>query len=186
MADIKILSPDCDDDCDDDRDDDEKDERGERGKRGKRGHRGHRGHRGPEGPPGSASGGLLKFSGVAAVSGGLVPVTSFLADTGVGAGIGVLLTPPRYPVAVSHSLRNLATNVQLTAPIPPGGSIVIELLKNGVGTGIFTTYSAGSTGGIKTATGVVSYAIGDTFDLQVTTTNLAEMTVNVSATVGVE
>jgi hypothetical protein len=183
MADITILNPDRDDDCDDDDD--------KRGKRGKRGHRGHRGPTGPTGPagPGSATGsGLLKFSGTADANSEST-IVSYLADSGVGVGTVPFITvAPAYPVAIARSLVNFATNVLGTVIIPPSGSIVIELLKNGVPVpGFSISYGPlGPTSGIKTvAAGPVAFAIGDTFDVRVTTTDIAAG-IDVSATVGVE
>ena len=160
---------------------------GERGKRGKRGKRGHRGEQGPAGPAGS--GGLLKFSGTAAAATeGILPVVSYLEDFGIGLGLGagIITTEPSYPVAIARELQNLATNL-LTFVVPPGGSILIELLKNGVAVpGFAISYGAGETG-IKTLTaGPVAYAIGDTFDLRVTTAALFAIGVDVSATVGID
>ena len=184
MADIEILSPDCDDGDDDCK----------RGKRGKRGHRGHRGHRGPEGPPGpagTASGGLLKFSGTVApaVEGGLV--VSFLEDYGAGVASFQGVTPvslaPSYPIAVARNLRNMATNLLLGFVVPDGGQIVIELLQNGVSVpGFVITYTGGETGIKSVLAGPAAFAIGDTFDLRVSVTGGVVDTVDLSATVGVE
>jgi len=167
MADIKIIDRGCDDDDD--------------CKRGKRGHRG---------PPGSASGGLLKFSG-AVNSDPAQTVVNYLADTNVNS---VLLSPfpASYPVAVTHSLRNLATN--LLFQVPQGeGPIVIQLLKNGIPVLGFTiTYGPGESGVKAVLAGPEVFVGGpptpDVFDLQVTTTNITSVgsAVNLSATVGVE
>jgi len=188
MSDIKITLPGCDDrDDDDDCDGD-----GGRGKRGKRGHRGHTGpagETGPAGPVGPAgSGGLLKFSGFAAGAlSGLVPVASFLADSGAGIGVGsILLLAQGYPEAIARSLRNLAVNI-FGFTVPPLGSIVVELLQNGVPVpGFSVTYNTGDSGIKTVVAGPAPYAIGDTFDLRVTTTGILAAGVNVSATVGVE
>jgi hypothetical protein len=169
MADIEILNSDCDEDDDD-----------KRGKRGKRGHRGHRGHRGLD------SGGLLKFSGVVApaVEGALV---TYLTDFGVGLGSGSMITTaPSYPVAVPHNLRNLSTNL-LGAVVPVGGSILVELLKNGIPVPGFTiTYGPGENGVKSVVAGPVAFAIGDRFDIRVTASALVLIAENLSATVGVE
>jgi hypothetical protein len=183
MADIELLTPgcggcghrDCDDCC-------------KRGKRGKKGHRGHRGHRGHDGPPGPPGFGLLKFSGEAAVdSEGGGPLASYLTDAGVGFGTGSVLTAPSYPVAIARSLRNLATNV-LGFIVPQLGSILVELLQNGVPVpGFAILYGPGETGVKTVLAGPTVFAIGSTFDLRVTTTHLGEVDViDVTATVGVE
>lgn len=180
MPEIQILNPGCEDD--DDRDDER--ERGERGKRGKRGHRGHRGPPGPPGPPGSSSGGLLKFSGLGAgqVSGTFV---SYLVDSDGASVGGPSTTAPGYPVAIERSLVNLAVN--LLSGFSVSGSVTIDLIKN-LATApviIATITYVGGVIGIKTvAAGPVALAIGDTFDLRVTTVN-AGGNLNMSATVGV-
>ena len=186
MADISILLPDCDGDGDCD---------GNDGKRGKRGHRGHRGRRGPEGPEGpagpaaTASGGLLKFSGEVEAS--VDPddtIISFLEDWGSGASAGLFISlAPSYPVAVAHNLRNMATNLLQGFIVPLGGSIVVELLQNGVPVpGFVITYADGESGVKTVVAGPVAFAIGDTFDLRVTTVGLAAVSVDMSATIGVE
>jgi hypothetical protein len=111
-------------------------------------------------------------------------VVSYLADTGVGVGlVPVIATPPDYPVAIARSLVNFATNVLETVSID--GVLTITLLKNGVAVpGFVTTYTGGQTG-IKTAlAGPVAYAIGDTFDVEVSSNTIA-IPLDVSATVGV-
>jgi hypothetical protein len=177
MADITILSPDCDDDDDGD------DERGKRGKRGKRG------HTGPPGPAGSASGGLLKFSGVIAPA-GEGPVASYLEDWGVGVGIGGIIdTAPSYPVAVAHSLVNMATNLLGGVVVPGGGTITFDLVKNLATVPVVIAtivYGAGDSGIKSVLFGPTPFAIGDTFDLRVTTTGTVEVAIDASATVGVE
>lgn len=171
MADMTRLGPGCDDDC------------------GERGERGRRGRRGPTGPAGPAAGGLLKFSAVATPSGeGGLPTTSYLADTGFGFSAGPFFVAPNYPVAVAHSLVNMATNLLQGFVIPTGGSMVFELLRNGVPVPGFTiTYGPGESGVKSVLAGPQAYAVGDTFDIQVTTSGAAiSAGVDVSATVGVE
>lgn len=174
---------------------------GERGKRGKRGHRGHRGHQGatgptgpsstgftgPTGPAASSPGGLLKFSGVVApaVEGSVV---SFLADWGVGLGIGsVISTAPAYPLAVQHDVRNLAVRVLGAIVGLPGGTIVFELLRNGVPVpGFSITFTVGGPVGNQVViVGPVTFFIGDRLDLQATATGITAA-VDVSATIGIE
>jgi hypothetical protein len=165
MAEISLLGVDCEDT-----------ERGERGKRGKRGHRG---------PPANA---LLKFAGLVASAGeGGSPASSFLADTGISFAIQSVFTAPNYPVAHAFDARNLATNILQGSVVPVGGSIVFELLRNGVLVpGFSITYGPGE-GGIKTVeAGPAAYAIGDTFDLRATSSGLVVDDVNVSATIGTE
>jgi len=185
MSDMNKRGPDCDDDC----------ESGERGKRGKRGHRGHDGHdgaTGPTGPTGSTTEptGMLKFSGSVAVFGQLPgPGVSYLADHGVGLGVAaVLLFPPSYPVSVAGSLRDLAVNI-FGFVVPQNGTILVELLQNGVPVpGFAITYAQNETG-IKTlVAGPTPYAVGSTFDLRVTVNVEASFapTLNMSATVGLE
>ncbi len=168
MADITILNPDCDDDD---------------GKRGRRGKRGHRGKRGP------TSGGLLKFSGVAAPAGeGGSPLASFLEDSSVGVSIGAIIAPsPAYPVAVAHDFRNMATNLFFGLVVPTGGLIVIELLRNGAAVpGFIITYGSGESGVKSVLAGPAAFAIRDTFDIRVTTSGTIAAPVDISATIGVE
>lgn len=167
MADAQILLP-----CDDDD--------GERGKRGKRGKRGHRGPAGPAGAAG-ASAGLLKFSGSAtSTSTGI----TFLADSGIP--LAPSTTALGYPIATAMSLENLSTNLSAGGPVPPGATLVFELLQNGVPVpGFSITYVAGENGIKSVAVGPVAFAIGDTFDLRVTVTpDLFELNPFVSATIG--
>jgi hypothetical protein len=177
MSDINKRLNGCDDDCED-------------GKRGKRGKRGHRGPEGPPGPPATASGGLLKFSGNVAGALDVVSADSFLADTGIGFGGSIITVAPSYPVAVEHNLRNMATNLLAGFVVPDGGLIVIDLLKNGVAVpGFQITYGPGEGGldGRKSVlAGPVTFAIGDTFDVRVTTSGSVAVTLEMSATIGVE
>ena len=176
MADITKISPDC-----------GEDDRGERGKRGKRGHRGHRGHDGPPGPPGSSSGGLLKFSGAVTVDSEGALFVSFLADTGFGPAGPTPINALNYPVAVVHSLRNLATNILINTIAPPTGTISIRLLQDGAPVpGFLINYGVGESGIKVVLAGPVEYPIGSTFDLEVTTSGFAATGIVVTATVGVE
>jgi hypothetical protein len=179
MADITPRGVDC----------NECGERGERGERGKRGHDGPTGATGPTGPAGSgvASGALLKFSGVVAPSDGATPVVSYLADFGVGLGLGsVISLPVSYPVAVAHDLVNMATNLVDGIALPPGTTLVFDLLQNNVPVpGFSITYVFGELGVKAITAGPVAFAIGDTFDLQVTATGVFEAPIDVSVTVGV-
>jgi len=164
MADIRIKSPDCndDDDC-------------KRGKRGKRGR---------QGPPGPSSGGLLKFSGLLRFGQG--EIISFLADANANNSFFV-----NYPVAVTHSLRNLATNLLYTI-LPNEGTIVIDLLKNGIPVpGFSITYGPGETGIKQVLAGPEIFVEGPptTFDLRITATDIFNEDadpINLSATIGVE
>ncbi len=129
---------------------------------------------------------MLKFSGGVTVDSGGVSVDSFLADGGFGASPVVI--PLSYPVAVAHSLRNMATNVFISAIAPPTGTILIRLLRNGAPVpGFSTAYGVGE-GGVKSVlAGPEAYAIGDTFDLEVTTSGFTVgVGIDVTATVGVE
>ena len=135
---------------------------------------------GPIGPTGVAgSGGLLKFSGTAGVGAG--SVTSYLGDAGAGTAASA---PLRYPLAVGRSLVNLVTNVQLSAPIPVGGSVRITLLQNG-GAIFQTVYNAGQSG-IMSVVGTQPYGFEDLLDLEVVTNLLGGIDVQVSAVVGVQ
>jgi hypothetical protein len=181
VADIQITEPGCEDDGD---------ECGERGKRGKRGHRGHHGPTGPTGPTGStglSSGGLLKFSGVVAPSGEGV-LDSFLADFGVGLGVGsVISLAPAYPIAVQHNVRNLAVRVLDTIVGNPGGTIVFDLLQNGNPVpGFEVTFTVGGPIGNKIAiAGPTTFLVGDRLDLRARATGITAP-VDVSATIGIE
>jgi hypothetical protein len=129
-------------------------------------------------------GGLFKFSGTAAPSPDPdVSEVSYLADWGAGIGDGAILTtPPSYPVADPISIRSLATNVMGT--VPEGGSVLIELLKNGVAVPAFSIGYSGTSGILSLSFGVpVPFAIEDTFDLRVTTQGVAGP-ISVTATLG--
>lgn len=159
--------------------------RGERGERGHRGERGERGKRGHTGAAGVGVGGLLKFSGTATPSFETTAV-SYLADVGVGAGIGLISTAPSYPVAIAHSLVNFATNMLADFTVPASASVVFALLQNGAAVPGFAITYGPDEFGIKTlVAGPVAYAIGDTFDVRVTVNGLISDPIDVSATVGI-
>ena len=194
--------PDCDDDCEG-----ERGERGERGKRGPRGHDGHDGTMGPTGPAGtgtgstgstgpsgptgptgptsppSGSGGLLKFSGSAAFTVGAI-IQSFLADVGTG----IVLFQPSYPVAIARSLRNMSVRLEINSIVPsPNSSVTVELLRGFVP--VFSiTFVAGDPAIKSVVAGPEPYAIGETFDVRITTSGFVTGTsnINVSATVGID
>lgn len=140
---------------------------------------------GATGPIGAAvGGGLLKFSGSIAVS-EVISVVSYLADVGIGT-VGPSATPVAYPVAVAHSLRSLSVNM-FGFVVTPGGSIVFEVLLNGVPVPAFSVaYGPGPAGILSVTTLPIPYAIGDTFDLRVTATDVNGGSPNASATIGVE
>jgi hypothetical protein len=183
MSDMNKRGPDCDDCCNE--------ERGERGKRGKRGNRGHDGRDGNDGPtgptgpnatPGSVPS-VLKFSGVASP---LAPDgISYLTDFGVGLS-SPTPTPPSYPAPVDFTVIGMAVNL-LTA-VPQGGTIIVDLLKNGAPTGFVLSYTAGP-GGKAFSTGdfgpvdFLGQPTLDTFDIQVTVTGItAQLPFDLSVT----
>jgi len=128
---------------------------------------------------------LLKFSGNVQFDPNL-ELISYLADTGINA-VGPSALPTSYPVAVAHSLRSLAVNI--FGFVVPGGFLLFELLKNGVPVPAFSVgYGPGGTGILALSSPPVPFAIGDTFDLRVTATNIssADGFVSASATIGVE
>lgn len=157
---------------------------GPTGPGGSTGSTGATGPQAPTGPTGPQAtvGGLFKFSGVTAPALEGV-VTSFLTDWGPGIGVGAIIsTAPNYPVADPISMRSLSTN--LLGVVPPGGSVTIELLQNGVPVPAFSTgYGPGGSGVLSLSHVPVPFAIGDTFNLRVTTENIA-VPIDVSATLG--
>lgn len=163
--------------------------RGPEGPTGPTGPAGSATSTGATGPTGSAgSGGLLKFSGICGTDSESA-VTSYLADAGFDDSDPDLTTSkaPSYPVAVAHSLVNLATNISLSPVIPGGGSVTIKLLKNGSPVAGFSiTYGPGQSGVMSAVAGPAAYAIGDTFDVEVISTDITAPLVDVSATVGID
>jgi hypothetical protein len=177
----------------------------DRGKRGKRGHRGPEGPTGPTGPAGSGSagstgatgptgpgggggggsGGLLKFSGIVAQPEG-PSQDSFLADWGANLLALPITAPMSYPVAIQRTVQNMSVNV-LDASIigDPGGTIVFNLLQNGVPVpGFSITYLVGGPTGVQTVVaGPVTFLPGDTLDLRATAASVNQ-TLDVSATIG--
>jgi hypothetical protein len=88
-----------------------------------------------------------------------------------------------YPIATRCEFHSLAVNL-LRFVVPPGGSIVAVVLKNGAPVDeLSVTYSPGQTG-VLLARGRKKFSAGDTFDLQVTTSGLGSAT-EISATIGV-
>jgi hypothetical protein len=172
MADINRRVDGCDD---------------EQGRRGHRGHRGHRGATGPTGPAGSGSAiNELKFSGLAAVAGEVLTLTSFLADTGNFPGAAPVTVALNYPVPFAFEVGSFASNVKTALTVPLGGSILFQLRKNGVVVATIT-YGPGDTNGIKTTTfSPVLYAVGDTLDVAIVTTPGIVLTgaIDVSAMIG--
>ncbi len=194
MADNKVLGPPgCNGGGDDDGGDDG-DDGDDGGKRGKRGHRGHSGPTGPTGPTGSSGTAvnLLKFSGLATVDAEAIIETTYLADTGVFFGSLPLTFPLNYPVPSPFEVGSFATNVLTDLSIPPGGSILFEIVKNDATLPVVVatiTYDSTGTGagGIKTTTfAPVTFEVGDTIDVRVITTPglVVGGTINVSAMVG--
>lgn len=71
--------------------------------------------------------------------------------------------------------------------VVPGGFILFELLQNGVAVPAFSVgYGPGPAGILTVTSPPVPFAIGDTFDLRVTATNVGGGPANASATIGVE
>jgi hypothetical protein len=115
----------------------------------------------------------------------VIAVVSYLADTGIGI-VGPSATPVAYPVAIARSLRSLAVNM-FGFVVNPGGSIVFEVLQNGVPVPALSVAYGPGPAGILTVTSLpIPYAIGDTFDLRVTATDITGGSPNASATIGVE
>jgi hypothetical protein len=109
--------------------------------------------------------GLLFFSGVTAGSTGET-TTSFLANNFTDGN--PLSTPPSFPVATAHALKNLA--VRLDSDVADGQSIVVQGLKNGTSVpGFLVTFTGPLTGATvaSTTTAKLALAKNDTFDLRV-------------------
>jgi len=131
--------------------------------------------------------GLLKFTGLVATAFEAgTPITSHLADPGLGLSADPNNTG--YPFAVKRRARNLAVNIP-NYTVFPGGSIVIELRRNGIVIPDFTiTYTGGETG-VKVIHAEKKFHEGDLLDLQVTTAGLTDIGgagVNVAATIGLK
>jgi hypothetical protein len=181
----------------------ERGERGERGKRGKRGHDGHDGAAGPTGPTGPTGstgltgptgpqaatfGALLKFSGRAAGvdSESGTDGISFLPDSGFGFSVSPIFTPEDYPVAVAHNVRNMAVNL-VGFVVPQGGQVIVDLLLDGAVVPGFTIPFIFGDPSLKTIlAGPALFAIGQVFNVRVTTKGTVTETVNTSVTIGVE
>lgn len=132
-------------------------------------------------------GSLLKFSGVVAPAVEGV-VTSFLADFGVGLGVaGILSTAPSYPLAIAHSVRNLAVRVIDGIIGLPGGSVTFELLRNGNPVpGFLAVYTVGGPIGNQIIlAGPEAFSVGDRIDIRATAIGVT-VPVDVSATIGIE
>ena len=86
---------------------------------------------------------ILKFSG--SVPGGAGVVTSFLTDGGETTVASS--TAPRYPLPEKFKARFLTCNLLDGATPPPGGSLICQLVKNGVPVPDFLiAYAPGQTG----------------------------------------
>lgn len=111
----------------------------------------HRKHHKSEPPPS-----FLKFSGTTLVG------QSFLADTGDGPTSAM---PHAYPVPTPFKTGTMSATI-FTA-IPPGGSLTIQCVKNGVPVpGFLITFNAGEIG-TKSVTMPTSFDEGDTIGLVV-------------------
>lgn len=132
------------------------------------------------------NGAYLKFSGIVQAAGG--PYTTYLGDAGP-----VVLTPSipvSYPAALRRKLKNLAVNISLPVPLPPGAMISVQLFKNSAPVSDFlVTWNQGETTGVKLAkTDELKLAKEDLFDLRLTYTGFPEgpIALVVAATIGIK
>jgi hypothetical protein len=128
-------------------------------------------------------GSYLKFSGIITFES--EPQVTYLGDAGsVEIGSEVVA----YPAARRAKLKDLAVNITPAVVVPGGGSVVIQLYRNGAAVpGFQLTWAAGVTLGLKTIrTDRLKLSRGDLFALRVTLTNLSNSgPLLVAATVGV-
>ena len=140
--------------------------------------------------------GFVTFSGTLQPVAGVIPVTSYLANPGVGLaglGVGPLVVAPMYPLAQATTFTSLAVNLSsLGDPIvlPVGATITVELIRRAGGdppeieTNLEVTFAV-TDDPIQIDTGSIPFAAGDTFDLRVTTDGvLGLVIVDLSATLG--
>ena len=173
--------------------------RGATGPTGSTGATGPAGATGADGSPGgTAVGAPITFSGLISPESTILPLTSYLANAGIGTGgVGVYSEPLRYPVAQDRTILDLAVNLPgllVGAPtpfvIPEGGEVTVDVITRVDGIGpevvaLSVTYVEGSPG-IQTTTGFVALPAGDTFDVRVSTTGFESATsLEVTATVGI-
>ena len=114
---------------------------------------------------------ILKFSGL--VPGGAGTVTSFLTDGGSDAAASS--TPPRYPLPFKFKVYLLTCNLLGGATPPFGGSVICQLVRNGVLVPGFTiTYEPGLTGvGLTTHKRGITFDPGDTLGLAMIATGFS-------------
>lgn len=174
MSDMNKRGPDCDDCCDE--------ERGKRGKRGHRGHDGRDGHNGstgptgpggqggpgPTGPTGSTSptsGGLLKFSGLAAPGTAGSRIT-YLGDGGLATPAELLA--PNYPIPTERVLVDFAVNLRIDIPLQQ--EVEVSLILNSSMVLATATYVGGVvSGGIQVIPfGPTPVGPDDVIDVRVT------------------
>ena len=96
---------------------------------------------GPPGPSGPFVGGQFKFSGHIE-NGGIV--SEFLADAGAGQLVVPVRIRPGYPLAKTQNFTILSVNLLQT--LPPGQTLLVQLLQGGNLTGIQIPYGPGETG----------------------------------------
>jgi hypothetical protein len=115
-------------------------------------------------------------------------VISYLADWGGGhGGTAVLTTPPGYPFAVAHFVRNLAVRVSTAITGPAGAFVTFDVTLNGVEVpGFFITYGVGEPIGTRVLTvGPAFFPEGSLLDVRATAFHTTSL-VDASATVGIE
>lgn len=163
MADITILSDDCDDLCD-----------GERGERGKRGHRGHRGHDGDTGPTGPAGGDAGGTGPTGPTGPGLTGPTGATGNIGTTGPDGITGPTGPGPVGPTGAIGSTGS----TGPTGPTGS-------TGDAGATGPTGSTGDTGSLAGMIMVQSSGVGDTgVALQAASMNGGSPTLTVSGVDG--
>ena len=136
--------------------------------------------------------GLLKFSGLAAITLAPVVLDSYLADAGIGSSASPTTIGPDYPVPTpGRRFVNLITNVpNIAAVIALGGAtaeVHVQLLRNGavVMETIYTAADAGDP--IKEDIDNILYAPEDIYNVRVQTSGFDNVGIDaeVSATIGI-
>ena len=132
-------------------------------------------------PGGGGSQGLLKFAGTAFQNPGGPFVYLSDGNSSPSASIGTFID---YPIASPITCVSFAT--EISAVVPDGGGVDIQLFHNGVPVPSFITgYNPGETG-VKVAAAVVpeAFAVGDTMFVRVFTFNFDPDGYWVTATIG--
>lgn len=130
---------------------------------------------------GSGSSFVQKFSGLAAADSEGAGTTSYLADRGNGASVGVLSVSTEYPVSLSRKVKHLVVDLQ--DALVGDATLTVNLTKNGVAVeDAFVSFGGSNPlSGTRRVKLDVHLAPSDTYGLNVVTTGDIAAVLSLSA-----